>query len=502
MTEQVAVAVRAVSKRYPGVLALDEVELEVRAGEVHVLLGENGAGKSTLVKILSGAVQPDSGRVEVMGEPVTFNNPHAAQQAGISTVHQELSLVPDLTIAQNLFLGKEIQRKGSPFLARREMNRRAAALLASLGLHMDPSTPVRRLSLAVRQVVEIVRALSREPRVLLLDEPTSSLSDQETEELFGRIRQITSEGVGVIYISHRLEELEAIADRVTVMRDGRVVGSGLPATTPLPQLVRLMVGRDVGEEFPERQVELGDELLTVKNLTVPGRVEDVSFTLRAGEVVGVFGLVGAGRSELLRGLYGLDAAHGHAELRGRRLVPGGSPRNSLSYGLALVPEDRHGWGLVLPMSIRENICLSSLRECSSRGFLSKTALNELAGRYISAMRVKAPDAKVSVGKLSGGNQQKVVIARALAAGSDVVLLDEPTRGVDIGAKIEIYELIAQLASEGKAVLVVSSDMPEVIGLSDRILVMRQGRLSAEFAKQQVTPEALLNAALTHEEGVA
>lgn len=502
MTGQVAVAVRAVSKRYPGVLALDDVELEVRAGEVHVLLGENGAGKSTLVKILSGAVQPDSGQVEVMGEPVTFHNPHAAQQAGISTVHQELSLVPDLTISQNLFLGREIQSKGSPFLARREMNRRAEALLASLGLHLDPATPVRRLSLAVRQVVEIVRALSRQPRVLLLDEPTSSLSDQETEELFDRIRQITSEGVGVIYISHRLEELEAIADRVTVMRDGRVVGSGLPATTPLPQLVRLMVGRDVGEEFPQRQVELGDELLTVKSLTVPGRVEDVSFTLRAGEVVGVFGLVGAGRSELLRGLYGLDPAHGHAELRGRRLVPGGSPRNSLSCALALVPEDRHGWGLVLPMSIRENICLSSLRECSSRGLLSKSALDELTDRYMSAMRIKAPDAKVSVGKLSGGNQQKVVIARTLAAGSDVLLLDEPTRGVDIGAKIEIYELIAQLASQGRAVLVVSSDMPEVIGLSDRILVMRQGRLSAEFARGQVTPEALLNAALTHEEGVA
>ncbi len=497
-----AVSVRGVSKRYPGVQALDGVDLEVLPGEVHVLLGENGAGKSTLVKILSGAVRPDSGVLEVMGEVVSLDTPHAAQEAGVSTVHQELSLVPDLTVAQNLFLGREIDKPGIPLLDRRKMETEAARQLASMGLQIDPSTPVRRLSLAVRQVVEIVRALARAPRVLILDEPTSSLSEQETADLFDRIRQITREGVGVIYISHRLEELERIADRVTVMRDGRVVEQALPATTPLAQLVRLMVGRDVAEEFPERTLTAGAELLRVEGLTLPGRVENVSFTMHAGEVVGIFGLVGAGRTELLRALYGLDPAHGSVELNGQRLLPGASPRRSLELGLALVPEDRHAWGLVLPMSIRENICLSSLDECSSYGFLSRKALARMAEKFSAAMRIKSPTTLETVGKLSGGNQQKVVIARALAAGSSVLLLDEPTRGVDIGAKIEIYELIARLASEGKAVLVVSSDMPEVIGLSDRILVMRQGRLSAEFSKDEVTPEGLLSAALTHDEEVA
>lgn len=497
-----AVSVRGVTKSYPGVRALDHIDLEVRPGEVHVLLGENGAGKSTLVKILSGAVQPDSGRIEVMGEPVILGNPHAAQQAGIATVHQELSLVADLTVAQNLFLGREINRTGTPLLDQREMRRQAAAQLDSLGLHIDPSTPVRRLSLAVQQVVEIIGALSQKPRVLILDEPTSSLSEQETDELFDRVRQITRDGVGVIYISHRLEELQRIADRVTVMRDGRVVETGLPASTPLAQLVRLMVGRDVAEEFSTREVEIGDPLLTVKNLMVPGAVKDVSLTLRAGEVVGIFGLVGAGRTELLRGLYGLDPARGTAHMGEKQLVPGGSPRRSLESGLALVPEDRHGWGLVLPMSIRDNVCLSSLSRCGSRGFLSKTKLKELAERFTRVMRVKAVDFQVPVGNLSGGNQQKVVIARALAAGGDVLLLDEPTRGVDIGAKIEIYDLVAQLASQGKAVLVVSSDMLEVIGLSDRILVMRQGRISAEFLRADVSPDALLHAALPIEEEIS
>ncbi len=502
MTGPAAVRVSGVSKRYPGVQALDGVDVEVLPGEVHVLLGENGAGKSTLVKVLSGAVQPDAGTIRIAGETAVLPNPHAAQQAGISTVHQELSLVPDLTAAQNIFLGREICRPGTPILSRGEMEREARKLMASLKLDIDPNTPVRRLSLAVRQVVEIVGALAQNPRVLILDEPTSSLSEQETEELFDRIRQIRSEGVGVIYISHRLEEIERIADRVTVMRDGRVVEAGLPATTPLAALVRLMVGRDVSEEFPARDATIGEALLTVEGLTVPGVVDDVSFTLRSGEVIGIFGLVGAGRTELLRGLYGLDKAGGRAQVNGRQIVPDGSPRRSLDAKLALVPEDRHAWGLVLPMSIRDNICLSALDECTSRGALLRSRLEALAQRFMQAMRVKAPDTRVPVGNLSGGNQQKVVIARALAAGSDVILLDEPTRGVDIGAKIEIYQLIAQLAAEGKAVLVVSSDLPEVIGLSDRVLVMRQGRISAEFSKDDVSPEALLRAALPVEGAAA
>lgn len=501
MTSTPAVSVRGLTKTYPGVRALDGVDLDVLPGEVHVLLGENGAGKSTLVKILSGAIQPDEGSIEIDGETVILGTPHAAQQAGISTVHQELSLVPNLTIAQNLFLGQELVHSGAPFLDGGAMNQRASELLTVLGLHLDPELPVRRLSLAVRQGVEIVRALSRHPHVLILDEPTSSLSDREVTELFTRVRQIAEAGVGVIYISHRLEELAKIADRVTVMRDGRIVSAGLPATTPLPQLVRLMVGREVGEEFPPRRTTYGEVLLKVRNLTIPGRVEDVSFDVRAGEVVGIFGLVGAGRTELLRGLYGLDRASGTIELAGQRLE-GGNPRRSLDHGLALVPEDRHGWGLVLPMSIQDNISLSVLDRCISWGMLSRSLVANLGKKFMTSMRIKARSGSTGVEMLSGGNQQKVVIARALAAESQVLLLDEPTRGVDIGAKIEIYELVAALAAEGKAVVAVSSEISEVVGISDRILVMRQGRISAEFSSMAATPEALLNAALTHDKGAA
>lgn len=501
MSVSPAVAVHGLSKSYPGVRALDGVDLEVLPGEVHVLLGENGAGKSTLVKMLSGAVQPDAGTIEIAGNAVVLSTPHAAQQAGISTVHQELSLVPELTVAQNLFLGQELRRGKGPFLDSRAMEHQASELAGALGLQLDPSIPVRRLSLAVRQFVEIVRALSRNPRVLILDEPTSSLSEQEVDELFSRVKQITREGVGVIYISHRLEELERIGDRVTVMRDGRIVSSGLPTTTKLSELVRLMVGRDVSEEFPERSGAAGDVLLHVENLTIPGRVQDVSFDVHAGEVLGIFGLVGSGRTELLRGLYGLDRAQGTVELSGRRLH-NGNPRRSLDCGLALVPEDRHGWGLVLPMSIRDNISLSNLDACTARGLLIRKRVAVLAQRFMSVMRIKAPSAATRVNTLSGGNQQKVVIARALAAGSDVLLLDEPTRGVDIGAKLEIYDLVAKLADEGKGVVVVSSELPEVLGLSDRVLVMRQGRISAEFSRQEANPEALLNAALTHDKGAA
>lgn len=500
MTANPAVAARGLSKRYPGVLALDQVNLEVLPGEVHVLLGENGAGKSTLVKILSGAVQPDGGTIAVDGKPVILSSPHAAQLAGISTVHQELSLVADLTVAQNLFLGRELSRRHG-LLDAPAMERQATEWLSALGLRVAPGTKVRRLSLAVRQLVEIARALARNPRVLILDEPTSSLSEQETEELFERIRAITAQGVGVVYISHRLEELARIADRVTVMRDGRVVAAALPASTPLPELVRQMVGRDLSEEFPDRQSAPGEVLLRVTGLTVPGLVSDVSFDVRAGEVVGVFGLIGAGRTELLRGLYGLDAAQGEVELLGRR-IDGGTPRRSIDSGLALVPEDRHGWGLVLPMSIGDNISLSSLDHCTAHGFLLRPLVAALAGRFMTTLRIKAPNSATGVGALSGGNQQKVVLARALAAEPTVLLLDEPTRGVDVGAKIEIYELVAALTAQGKGVLVVSSEIPEVLGLSDRVLVMRQGRISAEFSRSDAHPEALLNAALTHDKGAA
>jgi ribose transport system ATP-binding protein len=490
-----AVAVHGVTKTYPGIRALHGVDFALRPGEVHVLLGENGAGKSTLVKVLSGAVQPDAGSVELGGEPVELSSPHVAQAAGISTVYQELSLVPDMAVAQNIFLGRELVRGRLGALQRRAMLREARDMLRMLSVELDPSIPVRELSIALRQVVEIVRALARRSRVLILDEPTSSLSEQETDELFARLVQIKAEGVAICYISHRLEEIRRIADRVTVMRDGAIVAADLPATTPLGHLVELMVGRSISEEFPQRGGARGRPLLRVDGLSVPGKVHAASFEVHEGEVLGIFGLVGAGRTELLRGVFGLEPrTRGNIEIDGRpaRIR---SPRDAIAHGLALVPEERHGQGLVLGLSVRDNICLSSLEACSRHGALSRARVARLADQYIARLGIKARDRSVAVNSLSGGNQQKVVIARALAAGSRVLLLDEPTRGVDVGAKVEIYELINQLTSEGKAVVVVSSELPEILGLSDRILVMREGAVSAVLQREEATQESLLHSAL-------
>lgn len=497
-----AIEVTGLSKSYPGVRALHQVDFALRPGEVHVLLGENGAGKSTLVKIMSGAVQPDAGDVVVGGQPLTLASPHDAQTAGIGTVYQELSLVPDLTVAQNIFLGRESVGGPAQFLRRKDMAEQARSKLGLLGIDIDPQTPVRQLSIAMRQVVEIVRALTRDSKVLFLDEPTSSLSQQETEELFARIDQIKADGVAICYISHRLEEIERIADRVTVMRDGEVVARDLPATTPLSELVSLMVGRAIEDEFPPRSVALGNPLLEVERLTVPGSVTDVSLTVRAGEVLGVFGLVGAGRTELLRAIFGLDRASAGTVKVANTPVRIRSARQAIQEGLALVPEERHAQGLVLGMSVRENICLSSLQRCSRLGGLSRARTVHMADGQIQRLRIKVRDGDVRVGTLSGGNQQKVVIARALAAGSRVLLLDEPTRGVDVGAKVEIYELINKLASEGKAVVVVSSELPEILGMSDRIVVMRQGRVSLVVDRAAADSETLLQAALPLQEGAA
>lgn len=489
-------AARSVSKRFPGVVALDRVDFELHAGEVHVLLGENGAGKSTLVKVLSGVYQPDEGTVLVDGSPVRLTVPSAARALGISTVYQELSLVPELSVAQNIFLGRELVGGPARLLRRDAMESETRRLLGLLDLDLDPHRPVRTLSVAQRQVVEIVRALAQRSRAIIFDEPTSALSAHETDELFERIRRLRADGVGICYISHRMDELPRIADRVTVMRDGRVVAAGLPAATPVAELVRLMVGRDLKDEFPTRRHAPSDEeALRIEHFGVPGKVWNVSFSVHRGEVVGLFGLIGAGRTELLRGLYGLEATTTGRILVAGRLVAIDSPREAIGHGLGLVPEDRHGQGLVLGMSVEQNIGLASLRACSELGLLSTTRLRRLAQQYIERLRIKVPSPQVRVATLSGGNQQKVVIARALAAECDVILLDEPTRGIDVGAKREMYELINDLAAEGKGVVLVSSELPEILGMSDRILVLRQGRIAAEFARRDATQEALLAAAL-------
>ncbi len=490
---------RGISKRFPGVVALDRVDFDLRAGEVHVLLGENGAGKSTLVKILSGAYRPDEGDVLIDGVARRLYPPSVARAAGISTVYQELALAPDMTVMQNIFMGREATLGRSGLLDRDGMREETHGLLRLLGIDLDPDVPVRRLSIATRQAIEIVRALAWRSRALIMDEPTSSLSAHETEELFDRIARLTAEGVGVIYISHRLEEIDRIADRLTVMRDGRVVATLDRGTASQGELIRLMVGRTLSETFPQRVPKVGAEMLRVEGLTVPGRVHGVSFAVHAGEVLGIAGLIGAGRTETLRAIVGLEpGAAGEIHVAGTR-VHLRTPRDAIRARLGLVPEDRHGQGLVLAMTVQQNIGLASLEACSRRGLLSFRCLAELASRYIARLRIKVAGPQVRVGTLSGGNQQKVVLARALAGGSHVLLLDEPTRGIDVGAKAEIYELIDELAREGKAIVLVSSELPEILGLADRIVVMREGRISRTLERAEATQEAIMAAALPIED---
>ena len=489
---------RGLTKRFPGVLALDGVDFDLRAGEIHVLLGENGAGKSTLVKVLSGVMRPDEGELLLDAVPVRLDPPSVARAMGIGTVYQELALAPDMTVTQNIFLGRETVAGRIGMLDTRTMRREARRLLRLLDVELDPDTAVRRLSLASRQVIEIVRALAWHSRALIMDEPTSALSAHESEELFTRIARLKSEGVGIVYISHRLEEIERIADRVTVMRDGRVVAARSRADLDTAELIRLMVGRELSEAFPARAVRAGAELLRVEHLSVRGRVSDVGFTVHEGEVLGIAGLVGAGRSETLRCLVGLEQ-DGNASVfvRGRSVLING-PRDALRARIGLVPEDRHVQGLVLPMSVEQNIVLGAMPSCSRGGFLRFGCLAELARRYVARLRIRIASPRVRVATLSGGNQQKVVFARALAAGSEVLLLDEPTRGIDVGSKVEIYQLIAELAAAGKAIVVVSSELTELLGLADRIVVMRQGHVSATFAKADATQEKILAAALPRE----
>ena len=495
-------AVRGVTKRFPGVIALDGVDFDLVQGETHALLGENGAGKSTLVKILSGVIRPDDGELILDGEPVRLSPPSVARSLGISTVYQELALVPDMTVMQNIFLGREETMPGLPLLDGASMRRETHRLLRLLAVDVDPDLPVRRLSLATRQVIEIVKALALRSRALIMDEPTSSLSRHETEELFKLIGLLKAEGVGIIYISHRLEEVDRLADRITIMRDGKVVATRARREATSGDLIRLMVGREVADTFPRTEREHDRELLRVEALCVPGRVRDVSFAVHAGEVLGIAGLVGAGRTEALRAVMGLEpGATGVITVGGRpaRIV---SPRDAIRERIGLVPEDRHGQGLVLEMSVQENVSLASLAACSRYGLLLHTRLAELARRYINRLRIKVRNVDVRVSTLSGGNQQKVVLARALAAGSDVLLLDEPTRGIDVGTKYEIYELIDALAREGKGIVLVSSELPEVLGMADRVVVMREGRVSAVFEREDATQEAVLAAALPVEEPAA
>ncbi len=484
---------RAIRKSFPGVLALDDVDLEVEAGEVHVLLGENGAGKSTLMKVLSGSLRKDSGEIALDGLPVEIQGPRHAQELGIRIIYQELNLVPPLSAAANIFLGREPGRWG--VLDRRAAEREAARLLGELGVDVDPARPVRELGIAHQQMVEVAKALREEGRILIMDEPTSALTASEIGQLFAAIERLRGRGASIVYISHRLEEIARIGDRATVMRDGRRVAIVPARSTPIGELVRLMVDREVGEHFPRRRTAPGEELLRVEHLSRRGPVHDVSFTLRRGEILGITGLLGAGRTELARTLVGAEVADaGTVRLKGRE-VKVRRPSDALAHGLGLVPEDRKTQGLVLGLSVARNVALPNTRRLSPLGIVRAAAETALADRWVRDMRIKTPSLSQPARLLSGGNQQKVVLGKWLAADVDVLIVDEPTRGIDVGAKVEIYDLMNALTAEGKGILMISSELPEVLGMSDRVLVMRGGRVVAEIEAARTTQAEVLAHAL-------
>ncbi|MEV4099192.1 sugar ABC transporter ATP-binding protein [Nonomuraea sp. NPDC049649] len=482
---------RGIVKQFPGVRALDGVDLDVRAGEVHCLLGQNGAGKSTLIKVLAGVHQPDEGTVEFNGKRIRPSGPNDAIRLGFATIYQELDLVDGLSVTDNIYLGHEHAKLG--FVNRAAGNRAARQVLERLGHpEIRPTTEVGRLSPAAKQVVSMARALSHDARLIIMDEPSAALAHDEVANLFRIIREVTAQGVAVVYISHRLEEIREIGDRVTVLKDGRTVAVGLPASdTPTSQIVSLMTGRDVEYVFPPRPTEPpGEEVLRVEGLTSPGAFRDVSFSVRAGEILGLAGLVGSGRSEILEAVYGARPSTGKVVLSGkpvRKSVVGNVRR-----GMGLAPEERKAQALLLDQSVTANISLGSLPAFARLGWLDRTRERAEAERLVKALDIRPPDPERAVKTLSGGNQQKAVLARWLLGSRKLLLLDEPTRGVDVGARAELYAVIRELADSGIGVLLVSSEVPEVLGLADRVLVVREGSVIHEGDARELDEHLVLD----------
>jgi ribose transport system ATP-binding protein len=487
---------RGITKRFPGVIALQDVRLRLGAGEVLALMGENGAGKSTLMKILGGAYKPDAGEIVVGGTPCTFDSVRDAKRAGIALIHQELMLAPNLNVSGNIFLGNEWKPAGllSP-LAWRSMNARAAGLLKRVGLNCPPTKSVSALTVGEMQMVEIAKALSVDARIIIMDEPTSSLTSGESQKLFQIIRQLKADGIGIVYISHRMEEVLHLADRVTVLRDGKYVGDIARADATHEKIVNMMVGRELSANyFPPKNPLPPDApvVLSVKDLVVPGSPARVSFTARKGEIVGFAGLVGAGRTELMQTIFGVTPAVGGViELDGERFVPR-KPADAIHRGVYLAPEDRKRHGLVLPMTIAQNTSLPDVDNYARFGYLDRAAERRVATAEVQRFRVKAPSIHVKTVNLSGGNQQKVVLGKWLAMNPRVLILDEPTRGIDVGAKAEIYRHMAALAASGITILMVSSEMEEVIGMSDRVIVMHERRVSGELRRAELSQERIAN----------
>ena len=498
-----------ISKRFPGVRALDDVHLEGGAAEIHALLGENGAGKSTLLKILSGAQAADAGRIALFGEPVAFATPHDAQRAGVITIYQEFTLAPDMTIAENVFIGREPGSK--LFVSWSRLAAETKAITDRIGLRRDPMTPVRQLSVAEQQLVEIARALSMRSRLIVMDEPTAALSEAEVANLFRIARALKSEGLSIIFVTHRLDEVFRLCDRYTVLRDGRFVATGAVAETNVDAIIRMMVGRDVGALYGERPIpKHGGVALEVEGLTRrrnardPHAIELVDVSLKAhhGEILGIAGLVGAGRTETARAIFGADPFDAGVIRVDGAEVKFANPRDAMTHGIGLVPEDRKKQALFLALAIRTNVTIAAQDAVSRGWFIDEKRENAMIDEFRKLLSIRMASPDQAVGLLSGGNQQKIVLARWLALRPKILIVDEPTRGIDIGSKVEVHNLLIEMAKSGIAVIVISSELPEILAVSDRIVTMREGRVTGEIARDRATQEILMTMMTAHEGGAA
>ncbi|HIR77290.1 MAG TPA: sugar ABC transporter ATP-binding protein [Candidatus Choladousia intestinipullorum] len=491
------VELKNVTKSFPGVLALDKVQFNLKSGEVMALLGENGAGKSTLMKILSGVYTRDEGEMMIFGKSVGDLTPKMAQEMGVAIIHQELNMCQHLTVAQNIFLGREIIKAGQ--VDNRAMNREAKKILDDLNIDLDPDTVVGDLAVSKQQMVEIAKALSTNAKILIMDEPTSALTSKEIDDLFVIIRKLKADGKGIVYISHRLEELQYIVDRVTIMRDGKYILTKNFSDMTMEEIIANMVGREIKEKFPRVSCKKGKKILEVRNLNAGRMVRDINFDLYEGEIVGFAGLMGAGRTETTRAIFGVDPKESGEIILDGKALKINCPMDAIKAGIVLAPEDRKKDGLCTKLSIRDNIALPNLDIlCSKLGVVNRKKEKEMSDKAVRDLMIKLPNDQVNAGSLSGGNQQKVVVGKWLARNSRVVIFDEPTRGIDVAAKVEIYNLMNQLKAQGIGVMFVSSEMPEIMGISDRIIVMCDGRITGELMQEDATQDQILTYATRFE----
>ncbi|GMQ58994.1 sugar ABC transporter ATP-binding protein [Vallitalea sediminicola] len=491
MSSDIILKMKNITKTFPGVKALDNVSLEVKKGTVHGLMGENGAGKSTLMNILIGILQQDTGEIEFKGEKLNIKTTADALNAGISMIHQELSPIPDMTVAENLFLGREPSKWG--MVNEKKLYKKTKELLNELGITIDPHKKMRNLSTAYIQLVEIAKAISYNSDLIIMDEPTSAITEREVLQLFNMIKKLTAKGVAVIYITHKMDEVFQITDECTVFRDGQYIGTGLSSELTSGQLISMMVGREVNQIFPKIEVEkFGEVLLEVKNLCHEEYFQDISFNVRAGEILGFAGLMGAGRSEVMETVFGINkSVSGEIYVNGKK-VKIKSPKDAIKHGIGLLTEDRKRTGLFLPLSVSDNTIMSDLNTYANNiGIVNEKKVNSACLMQKDNLKIKTPSIAQTINNLSGGNQQKVLIARWLLMNPDILIIDEPTRGIDVGAKSEIHKLMSQLAKQGKAIIMISSELPEVLGMSDRIIVMHEGRITGELARDEANQEEIM-----------